>query len=88
MLDFVPSHDLEILISLPLNEPNNFFVFATFILHDSTPSRQFRFITNFEFSNQNILSFKLYAIGADTSQQPNQFTPPWMTLQGFHQFAP
>ena len=64
---------LEILISLPLNQPNNFYVFATYILHDSTPSRQFRFIANSEFSNQNSLSSELYAIGADTSQQPNQF---------------
>jgi len=31
---------------------------------------------------------ELYAIGADIAQQLNQFTPPWMTLQGFHQFAP
>ena len=79
---------LEILISLPLNQPNNFYVFATFILHDSTPLRQFRFTTNLEFSNHNSLSFELYAIGADIAQQPNQFTLSWMTLQGFHQFTP
>jgi len=37
-----------------------------------------------EFSNHNGLSFELYAIGADIAQQPNQFTLPGMTLQGFH----
>jgi len=37
-------------------------------LHDSTPLRQIRFTTNFEFSNHNISS-ELYAIGADIVQQ-------------------
>ena len=66
---------LEILISLPLNQSNKFYVFATFIFHVSTPSRQFRFTINFEFSNHNSLSSELYAIGADIAQPPNQFTP-------------